>query len=108
MTLSELQITNLRNILTARLTFHPRINLVSGQNGSGKTSFLEALYLLGNGHSFRTRDVATLISHNQQEMTVFAKSDDSRRVSIQKTVQMPVTARLDGQTCQARSELASF
>ncbi|MCI0749400.1 MAG: DNA replication/repair protein RecF [Nevskiales bacterium] len=32
---------------------HPRLNLILGPNASGKTSVLEAIYLLGRGRSFR-------------------------------------------------------
>ena len=108
MKLSELQITNLRNITSARLIFHPNINVISGVNGSGKSSFLEALYLLGCGHSFRTRDVSALISHKKDALTVYAKADDGQRISIQKSLDIPTVALLNGLPCTARSELASF
>lgn len=108
MKLVELQITNLRNILSARLAFHPHLNIISGVNGSGKTSFLEALYLLGCGHSFRTRDVSALVSHKQSVMTVYAKADDFQKISIQKSLNKPTVAMLNGLSCTARSELATF
>lgn len=108
MTLSELQITNLRNISSARLVLHPNMTVVSGVNGSGKTSFLEALYLLGSGLSFRTRDVSALVNHNQDVLTVYAKADDGQRISIQKSSDKPTIALVNGIPCTARSELASF
>jgi DNA replication and repair protein RecF len=36
-----------------RLDAHPRFNLIIGDNGAGKTSLLEALYVLGRGASWR-------------------------------------------------------
>lgn len=108
MKLLELHITNLRNILSARLTFDSRMNVITGVNGSGKTSFLEAVYLLGCGHSFRTRDISALVTHKQDVMTVYAKTDDLQRISIQKKQSHPTIAMLNGLPCTARSELAAF
>lgn len=54
MQLSQLKITHLRNILEANLRLHPKVNLFFGENGSGKTSILEAIFLLVSGKSFRT------------------------------------------------------
>lgn len=108
MILSELQISCLRNIHSLRLTLHPHLNIISGNNGSGKTTFLEALYLLGSGHSFRTRETASLLTHGQDTFTVFAKTDDEQRISIQKSSSTPTVARINGEPCSSSSELAAF
>ena len=55
MSLAELRIENLRCIESAVLEFSPELNLIAGENGAGKTSILEAIFLLGRGRSFRTR-----------------------------------------------------
>ena len=55
MRLVELRVQDLRCLAQVQLTLHPRLNLLAGENGSGKTSILEAIYLLGRGRSFRTR-----------------------------------------------------
>ncbi len=47
-----------RNLASTRLEFHPRLNLVVGDNGQGKTNLLEALALVSGRPSFRTRDLA--------------------------------------------------
>ncbi|MGQ3890840.1 DNA replication/repair protein RecF [Legionella sp. CNM-4043-24] len=108
MILSELQISCLRNMSSLRLSLHPRLNIISGNNGSGKTTFLEALYLLSTGHSFRTREISSLLTYGKDALTVFAKTDDDQRISIQKSSQVPTIARLNGQACSSSSELAAF
>jgi DNA replication and repair protein RecF len=52
-----------RNLASARLEFHPRLNLVVGDNGQGKTNLLEALALVSGRASFRTRDLAEVREH---------------------------------------------
>ncbi|KTD07722.1 DNA replication/repair protein RecF [Legionella jamestowniensis] len=108
MSLAQLQIHHLRNIKSARLDFHPHINLFSGVNGSGKTSVLEAIYLLGSGHSFRTREILPLISQGEETMTVFSRTLDEQSISIQKSVHSPTLVRINKLTCQSSSELAHF
>lgn len=44
-----------------RAELHPRINLIVGKNGQGKTSFLEAVALLAGRPSFRTADLSALL-----------------------------------------------
>jgi DNA replication and repair protein RecF len=52
-----------RNLASARLEFHPRLNLVVGDNGQGKTNLLEALALVSGRASFRTRDLGDARTH---------------------------------------------
>ena len=55
MSLSRLHIDSFRNIASAQLQLGDGLNLIYGQNGSGKTSILEAIYFLGMGRSFRLK-----------------------------------------------------
>ncbi|HEY3809233.1 MAG TPA: DNA replication/repair protein RecF [Steroidobacteraceae bacterium] len=70
MSLAALQLADLRCLQSASLELHPRLNLISGDNGAGKTSLLEAIFLLGRGRSFRTRHTAQLIRHGAQRLWV--------------------------------------
>lgn len=55
MYVTRLDLHHLRRFEAARLTPHPGLNLITGDNGAGKTSLLEALHLLAYGRSFRGR-----------------------------------------------------
>jgi DNA replication and repair protein RecF len=68
--LAALQLADLRCLQSASLELHPRLNLISGDNGAGKTSLLEAIFLLGRGRSFRTRHTAQLIRHGAARLWV--------------------------------------
>lgn len=113
MSLAELRLADLRCLEAAELTLHPRLNLVTGENGSGKTSVLEAIYLLGRGRSFRTRHTEQLIRHGQPRLQLFGRvqrtgaagdSADrplsevpSRAIGVQCSRQDGITARIDAQ-----------
>jgi len=68
---------DLRCIGQAELSLHPGRNLIWGGNGSGKTSLLEGIFLLGRGRSFRTRNSERLVRHGQQRLVVFGRTEGS-------------------------------
>lgn len=49
-----LNLTNYRNYSSLELTFHNSVNVMTGINGAGKTSILDAIYYLCNGKSYFT------------------------------------------------------
>lgn len=77
MILSELTVRDLRCLEQAELCLHPGRNLIWGGNGSGKTSLLEAMFLLGRGRSFRTRNSERLIRHGRERLVVFGRTESS-------------------------------
>lgn len=106
MILSDLKIHHLRNLSFAQLSLHSRFNFIVGSNGSGKTSILEAMYLLSCGHSFRSREINPIVSHEQEALTVFARSVSQNTISIQKSSTGPTQIRLDNLPCSTTSQLA--
>ena len=108
MSLTHLNVHHVRNITAASLTLHPRYNVFHGANGSGKTSVLEAIYLLGTGRTFCTRETSSLIRHGEPSLTVFARAGAEESISIQKSLTKPTQIRLNKQPCQRTSELAHF
>jgi DNA replication and repair protein RecF len=59
--LKTLNITSFRNYQKLDLDFDPRGAIITGENGSGKTNILEAVYFLAFGKSFRTAHDLELI-----------------------------------------------
>ena len=74
MSLIALTVDDLRCIEHAELHLHPGHNLIWGGNGSGKTSLLESIFLLGRGRSFRTRNSERLIRHGRDRLVVFGRT----------------------------------
>ncbi len=61
MKINFLKLLNFRNYHRLEISFHPSLNLIYGQNGSGKTNLVEAIYVLGLTRSFRLVGDKTLI-----------------------------------------------
>jgi DNA replication and repair protein RecF len=108
MSLAELRIENLRCVESAALEFSPELNLIAGENGAGKTSILEAIFLLGRGRSFRTRSSERLIRYGQPSLTVFGRTDDSpaRHAGIEIAADGGTRARINGAPATSLLELS--
>jgi len=108
MSLAELRIENLRCIEFATLGFSPELNLIAGENGAGKTSILEAIFLLGRGRSFRTRSSERLIRYHQPKLTVFGRSDAQppQQAGIEISSDGGTRARVNGENARSLLELS--
>jgi len=71
MQMTQLHVRNLRCIESAELNLRPGVNVLVGENGAGKTSLLEAAYLMGYGRSFRGRVHDGLIRTGQEALEIF-------------------------------------
>jgi len=72
MRLSQLHISNFRNLANTQLTPVSGVNLIVGDNASGKTSILEAIYYLSHIRSFRTPHVTDLILRQSNYLQLVA------------------------------------
>jgi DNA replication and repair protein RecF len=116
MSLAELRVEDVRCLQRAALELHPRLNLVTGDNGLGKTSLLEAIYLLGRGRSFRTRHTEQLIRHGQPKLLVFGRLMSSgtlpgtgigHAVGVSYHRRDGIEARIDGGAVTSLAQLSA-
>ena len=102
--IERLQISHLRNL--TQISLEPAAcNIIIGANGSGKTSLLEAIFLLSRGKSFRHYQPKRYIQHHQNNTTVHAKLNDSRTLAIQKQADATTILRLNQTTVYNQSIL---
>jgi DNA replication and repair protein RecF len=106
--LRRVQVTDFRCLQSAALDLDPRFTLISGPNASGKTSLLEAIYVLGRGRSFRTRRLEHLIRHGTSQFVVFGEVETAERtvpLGVEGT-STGVRARIAGAKAASLAELA--
>ena len=72
MLLKHLLLRSFRNYTEATVPFHKGINVIQGENGAGKTSLLEAIFLLSTGRSFRTTHLGDLIKKDASHFFIEA------------------------------------
>jgi DNA replication and repair protein RecF len=108
MSLVELGVQDLRCLQTAELSLHPDVNLVLGPNGSGKTSLLEAIYLLGRGRSFRTRHTERLIRRGTERLQVVGRTGGTTPSTLGLSFDRVTgtSARLDRHPVQSLADLS--
>lgn len=73
MPLSRLMIQQFRNIKACDIRLSAGFNFLIGPNGSGKTSVLEAIYLLGHGRSFKSSLTGRIIQNECSELFVHGR-----------------------------------
>ena len=102
--IERLQISHLRNLTQVNLQ-SAACNVIIGANGSGKTSLLEAIFLLSRGKSFRHHQPKRYIQHHQKHATVHARLNDSSTLAIQKQADATTVLRLNQTTVYNQSIL---
>jgi DNA replication and repair protein RecF len=109
MSLRQLTVTNLRCIEQGELEVPRGLTLIWGGNGSGKTSLLEAMFLLGRGRSFRTRNTERLIRRGQDHLRVIGRIGSAPEASTVIGFELAgegVTARIGGRSASSLAELS--
>ena len=76
MVISSLKLKNFRNYKDLEIKFDEKLNLILGENGQGKTSILEALYINSFGKSFR--------AFHDKEMIKFGENGFYTQVLLNK------------------------
>lgn len=101
MIIKNISLTNFRNHNQYNLDCEPTTNLILGENGCGKTSVLEAIYILTQGKSFRATDSDIIkrgtdfyrieLTYNNQSKIIatFSQGKKTFLVKDKKTSRLP-------------------
>ena len=85
MIVKELELHNLRNYEYLKVNFNKGINYIYGENASGKTNILEAIYFLSLTRSFRTSEIEELIKKDASFARILVKIDTQ---NVSKTLEI--------------------
>ncbi len=105
MHITRLNIQRVRNLKAVALHELQPFNVFYGQNGSGKTSILEAIHLLASGRSFRTHIPRHYIQNNAADAIVFAQSA-TEKIGMQKLQSGEQLIKVNGDTVATQGQLA--
>jgi DNA replication and repair protein RecF len=85
MLLESLEVENFRN-LRGKMFFGKGLNIIFGENGQGKTNWLEAIYTLATTKSFKTAKLHDAINFN--ENLAWIRGSVQQSAEIRRTIQV--------------------
>ncbi|NBI13557.1 DNA replication/repair protein RecF [[Haemophilus] felis] len=109
MAISRLLIENFRNLTAVDLELDHGFNFLVGNNGSGKTNVLEAIFYLGHGRSFKSAVGNRIISYEQPHFILHGKIQEQQHqwsVGLQKFRQGNSVVKINGEDGNKIADLA--
>lgn len=108
MSLLKLDIYHVRNIHRESIRPSPTFNFIVGENASGKSSLIEAIFILGRARSFRSASIKPVISLDQPHLIVSAQALQADGSHSHLGIQLDgkdFEIRINQQSRQKRSDL---
>ena len=87
MIIDDLKLLNFRSYSTLNLKFNPKLNIIYGMNGAGKTNIVEAIYALSLTKSFRTNNDNLMIMKDKNVSKVEANIINETKKNYQLIIQ---------------------
>lgn len=107
MAFTSIRLYHFRNLADTTVSTDAREVFLVGENGQGKTNFLEAVYFVCYGSSFRTRRDEVMRRNGEQEMAVEGRfeTDGEPRTVVVKQIGRTKQIELDGASVSDRKEI---
>ena len=95
--INKISLNNFRNFKNIEISFNKKINILFGDNGSGKTNILEGISMISKGRGIRNTNLSNIIKINEEnflikslleiknisyDIKIFAKSTDDKLKKI--------------------------
>ncbi|NVK29631.1 MAG: DNA replication and repair protein RecF [Gammaproteobacteria bacterium] len=109
--LTQLTLSNIRNV--SKMTLEPSsgVNLIVGASGAGKSTMLEAMHLLSTGASHRGRRYASIVRSGERELTVsgvVSSKSIMRRIGVSRDSQSKWKLSIDREPQSRLAALAGM
>lgn len=106
MPIKRLHIQGVRNLAQVAIENCGAVNIFTGSNGSGKTSLLEAIFILARARSFRSSQFNTAINHLLTRCVVFAEMQDGTSIGVMRSRNEQHLFKVNGNPIHSASQLA--
>jgi DNA replication and repair protein RecF len=111
--IKKISLHSFRNLTDQSVDFEKNICLVVGRNGSGKTSFLESIYTLANGKSFRSHRTKTIVKVGSTSEAFVLRGEFEingvpRTAALKKSSADSYIGKIDGDPINSIGELAAL
>lgn len=86
MYLKSVELVSFRNYDSLKVKLSPGINVFYGENGTGKTNVLEAVYFTALGRSFRSFEDSVMVKHGKTTFSIYlnaVENDIERDFSVE-------------------------
>jgi DNA replication and repair protein RecF len=111
MFIQRLLVERVRNLQQVSLNELALLNFFIGENGSGKTSLLEAIAIAAQGRSFRHHKIQTVITEQADSLQVFlqCQADDGvlHKLGVQRDKDNAYVIRINEESVYSLAELSS-
>ncbi|MDH5433123.1 MAG: DNA replication and repair protein RecF [Gammaproteobacteria bacterium] len=109
MFLKAFSFQGIRNLVDSSLQLNPKLNIITGNNGAGKSSLLESICLLTTGRSFRASKYENIINYNSQQFTLFGQTDTDVKLGLgYEQATNKKTIKINQEKINSLSHLASI
>ena len=111
MRVAAIEVRHLRILDSVDVEFSPQVNLLVGSNGSGKSSLLEAIHIIGSGRSFRSHRLRDVVTQGKSGLRIVGRTvgndGSTETVGIEHSLD-GLRVRRGGTDIRTASELAAF
>ncbi|MFV0518118.1 MAG: DNA replication/repair protein RecF [Aminipila sp.] len=107
MHITNVELQDFRNYEKIQIEFHPKVNIILGNNAQGKTNLIEAIYLSSLGKSFRTSNDYEMIRFGSKFFRIKIEAEKKTEdICVEMAVSKESKAvKLNGRKIKKISEL---
>ncbi len=96
MHIAQMRFVNFRNISQISVEWDSGLNLLSGENGAGKTNVLESLHILTGWGPFGGAKIYDTVKWNCETARLAAQAEGERSTVVEATISSRASLRIDG------------
>ncbi len=112
MSIKSLSFSGIRNLNNTELKPATALNLIYGDNASGKSSLLESIALLATGKSFRAKKIRHCFSYGEEKMLIKASIQDNvlgdAEIESLRNIQAQQIMRINDEAVGTQAEVAHW